>query len=200
MYDSGDGQYETSSPRGSGGGVLGKTVRNAVVLLVVLFLVAWAMSGIGNIGRNIAPPAPENAGLEQTGPSSEVRRAPDGNYELVVPAGPFGHFVLDATVNGVDVRFLVDTGASTVTLTQEDARRIGIRPDLLDYSARFRTANGEILAAPVTLREVQIDDLALQDVESTVTRAPLNISLLGMSFLTRLAGYEVRDEGLVLRW
>ena len=70
----------------------------------------------------------------------------------------------------------------------------------LDYSARYQTANGEVMAAPVTLRDMRIGGSGIEDIPATVTRAPLNISLLGMSFLRRLAGYEVRSDGLVLRF
>jgi len=123
-----------------------------------------------------------------------------GSRELVVTAGGHGHFEIRAEVEGADVDFLVDTGASKVFLSARDAENIGLDPELLDYSDRFRTANGTVYGAPVTLRELRIGNLLLHDVEATVTRSRLPISLLGMSFLGRLDGYEVRDGVLILKY
>jgi aspartyl protease family protein len=111
-----------------------------------------------------------------------------------------GHFRLDAAVNGSPIHFLVDTGASYVTLTPEDARAAGIRPGDLRFSGRVATANGEVRVAPVNLREVRLDQLTLQDVDAIVVETPLSISLLGMSFLKRLEGYEIRDGALIVNW
>lgn len=199
MYEPRDGGLDEALLQETKGGVLGKTVRNAAVLLIAGLLVAWGMSNVEEADEEGSEPAAE---LDRGGPDPRAHRLQRGasGDELVVPPGPNGHFLVDATVNGVAVRFLVDTGASAVTLTAEDARRLGLRPDSLDYTTRFQTANGEILTAPVTLREIRIGDLELEDVPSTVTRAPLGVSLLGMTFLTRLAGYEVGEEGLTLRW
>ena len=105
-----------------------------------------------------------------------------------------------AEVEGVEILFLVDTGASQVILTAEDAERLGHRVDFLEFSERFQTANGEIRGAPLLLSELRIGDLEIEDVRASVIRAPMSTSLLGMSFLSRLEGYEVGEEGLILRW
>jgi len=111
-----------------------------------------------------------------------------------------GHFVLAAAVNGSAVRFLVDTGASYVTLTAEDARAAGIRSSDLHFSGRAATANGEVRVAPVVLREVRLDQFTMQDVDAVVVDTPLAISLLGMTFLKRLEGYVIRDGALIVSW
>ncbi|HSA81309.1 MAG TPA: TIGR02281 family clan AA aspartic protease [Geminicoccaceae bacterium] len=121
-------------------------------------------------------------------------------WEYVVEAGAHGHFVIDAVVNGVPLTFLVDTGASETVLTLDDARQLGFLPQSLDFSQRFRTANGVVRGAPVRLRELRIGQFSLYNVDASVNEAPLAISLLGMSFLDRLNGYEVADGRLVLRW
>jgi aspartyl protease family protein len=202
--------YDPDTPSGSDSSVLGTTIRNVIVLIVASLGVAWALNEFSQVtDRAAAPvaavrgnqsvPRGEAAGA-QTEPAEAARLVTQGQSEIVVPPGPRGHFFLVAEVNGVDVQFLVDTGASTVTLTEEDARRVGLSPYSLDYSATYKTANGDIAAAPVTLQRIQLRDLELSDVEATVTRAPLSISLMGMSFLSRLPGYEVRSDGLVLRY
>lgn len=124
----------------------------------------------------------------------------EADLEYVIEAGAGGHFVVEAVVNGAPVRFLVDTGASEIVLTMADAQRLGFRPETLRFTQRFASANGEVRAAPVVLRELRIGQFSLFDMPASVNEAPLGVSLLGMSFLKRLNGYGVDDGRLVLRW
>jgi aspartyl protease family protein len=94
---------------------------------------------------------------------------------------------------------LVDTGASLVTLTPADARAAGISPAGLVFSGHVQTANGTARMAPVTLREIRIGQLSIYDVPAAVLEN-LNVSLLGMSFLGRLRGYEMREGKLTVSW
>jgi aspartyl protease family protein len=118
---------------------------------------------------------------------------------LVYPANEHGHVILEAAVNGVPIRLLVDTGASLVSLTPRDARAVGVSPGELMFTLRVNTANGSARMAPVTLREIRIGQLALYDVPAAVLEN-LNISLLGMSFLGRLQSYEMREGKLSINW
>ncbi len=119
---------------------------------------------------------------------------------LTIRASAGGHFVIEADVDGADIRFMVDTGATEVMLTPEDAARIGFDLRARHFTRQFRTAGGVIRAAPVTLRRLRIGQLVLRDVEAWVNETPSHISLLGMSFLKRLDGYEVEDGKLILYW
>ena len=110
-----------------------------------------------------------------------------------------GHFRADALVNGTYVRFLVDTGASDVALTQSDAERLGIDLSKLAFTLPYQTANGVALAAPIRLDEIAVGDVRVRNVRASVMRAGLGQSLLGMSFLGELRGYEVRGDELILR-
>lgn len=123
--------------------------------------------------------------------------APDQGVSFRARQG--GHFVVEAKVNGAPVRFMVDTGASDVVLSAADARRIGINPDTLSYTRRYNTANGIVEGAPITLNRVNVGGIELENVRASVTRGDMAGSLLGMSFLDRLGGYEVRDGVLTLR-
>ena len=118
---------------------------------------------------------------------------------LVYPANEQGHVILDAAINGAPMRLLVDTGASLVTLTPADAHAAGITPSDLVFNHRVSTANGSARMAPVILREIRIGQLSLYDVPASVLEH-LNFSLLGMSFLTRLQSYEMRDGKLTIIW
>ncbi|MCH8998272.1 MAG: TIGR02281 family clan AA aspartic protease [Proteobacteria bacterium] len=180
-----------------GSGLLGQTARNMGILVAGCLLVVGALSQFGRAGDAGPEPAPEAA--REPSVQQAARSSATGD-ELLVRAGPNGQFMVDAVVDGVEIRFLVDTGATRVVLTAEDAERLGYRLDGLDYSERYQTANGEILGAPVVLPELRIGDLEIEDVRSSVIRAPLSTSLLGMTFLSRLESFEVRDEGLILRW
>ena len=108
--------------------------------------------------------------------------------------------MVDATVNGEVLRFLVDTGASSIFLTPQDAERIGFTAPRLTFSERYDTANGEIRAAPVTLRSLRIGQLEFYDLPASVGEAPGSVSLLGMSFLKRFDSYQVRGDTLILAW
>ena len=121
-------------------------------------------------------------------------------WEYVVEAEANGHFVIDATVDGVPITFLLDTGASDIVLTLDDARQLGFLPHNLEFSQRFQTANGQVRGAPVRLRELRIGQFSLYDQVASVNEAPLAISLLGMRFLDQLSSYRVEDGRLILRW
>ena len=110
-----------------------------------------------------------------------------------------GHFLVEAEVNGVALRLLVDTGASDVILSPADARRLGFDVATLDYSRRYRTANGIVFGAPVRLGQVRVGPIVLDDVRASVNGAEMARSLLGMSFLGRLGGYSVSDDTLTLK-
>ena len=110
-----------------------------------------------------------------------------------------GHFYIDSRVNGADVRFLIDTGATIVALSPEDAERIGFDPAQLNFSQRLHTAGGIVRAAPVVIRSLELGDIRLSNVRAVVNGERLPHSLLGISALERLSGYEVRDGTLTLR-
>jgi aspartyl protease family protein len=118
---------------------------------------------------------------------------------LVYPANEQGHVIVEGEINGASMRLLVDTGASLVTLTPEDARAAGISGGDLVFNHRVSTANGSARMAQATLREVRIGQLSVYDVPAAVLEN-LNISLLGMSFLARLQSYEMRDGKLTISW
>ncbi len=109
-----------------------------------------------------------------------------------------GQFVIDATVNGTKVHFLVDIGASGIALSQRDARRLGIDPKDLGYTAIFSTANGKTRAAPIKLDSIQIGPLSADNVSAWVNEGDLDQSLLGMSYLSTLGRIEIRGDTLIL--
>ncbi len=111
-----------------------------------------------------------------------------------------GHYGFDTRVNGAVVRMMFDTGASSIVLRAEDAAKVGLNPDKLEYRVPVSTANGRAMAAPVTLEAVTVGNITLKSVRALVARpGALQESLLGQSFLSRLSGYSVERNRLVLR-
>ena len=124
--------------------------------------------------------------------------APNGEASIV--KSPDGHFWADAQVNGGHpVHFLVDTGATAVALTANDARSLGIDPSSLDYRYTVTTANGPARAAAVKLGDISVDRADVADVQAFVIDQGLQTSLLGMTYLGRLSKFEATPDTLVLR-
>ncbi len=193
-----DHRWDDDSSAPPGGRLLWKTLRNVgAVAIVCLLLVA----GVGWIEDSAAPERTPNSPREaRATPEDQAVRETGGGYELVVSNRRGGHFLVTAVVDGVTIEFLVDTGASTVILSPADARRLGFQQDYLDFTERFQTVNGVIEGAPVTLHEVRMGELELDDVDASVVRSQMSKSLLGMTFLNRLDSYEVVENRLILRW
>ncbi len=111
-----------------------------------------------------------------------------------------GDFEVEAEVNGRVQAFAFDTGASAVVLTAENAAALGIRPAESAFTTRVSTANGLAYAAPILLDAISIGSITERRVPALVARTgALSQNLLGQSFLTRLPGYEVRGDRLILR-
>ncbi|MFD0986811.1 retropepsin-like aspartic protease family protein [Methyloligella solikamskensis] len=111
----------------------------------------------------------------------------------------YGHYSTDAVVNGHILPFMVDTGATLVVLTYEDAQRSGLFPNTLNFSGKVQTANGIAQVAPVRLSRVRVGGILLRDIPAVVAeRGVLAQNLLGMSFLSKLKRFEIENGQLVL--
>jgi len=130
------------------------------------------------------------ADVKMTNPARSIR----------VPMAADGHFWVTLTVNGTPVRFVVDTGASHVSLSHQDAAAIGLDPAGLRYNRLFRTANGDARKAMVLLSRMSLESIQMSDVRASVSPPDrMTVSLLGMNFLNRLSGFGVEDGVLVLK-
>ncbi|OBZ93781.1 aspartic protease [Pararhizobium polonicum] len=124
----------------------------------------------------------------------------EGMQEVVLHKVENGHFETPVTVNGATVQMLVDTGASRVALSYEDAEALGLNPGGLAYTQTVLTANGQARAAPVTLAEVSIGPIVRNDIKAMVAEeGKLDQSLLGMSFLSTLDFLQMQTDELRLR-
>jgi aspartyl protease family protein len=109
-------------------------------------------------------------------------------------------FSLSTQVNGASVSMVLDTGASSVVLTQEAAKAAGLPLEVLSYNVTVDTANGRTRAAAVTLDRIGVGGIVERSVPALIAQpGQLRTSLLGMSFLNRLESWEVRGDKLIMR-
>lgn len=163
-------------------------------------LLIWALLGLACVGAYAYRDEARELGNRIMGelrPGSATT-GPGGTVTITRRAG--GEFQVRGSVNGRTQSFVFDTGASTVVLTAENAAALGLTPKDSEYSVRVSTANGTTVAAPVFLDSISVGDITVKRVSALVSRpGALFNNLLGMSFLSRLASYEVRGDRLVLR-
>jgi aspartyl protease family protein len=138
-------------------------------------------------------------GQAQAAPRAMAIDAPAKGAATQVVRSADGHYWAQADIDGRAVKVLVDTGASVVALTREDAARLGLKLKPADFDAEVMTASGAARAAPVTLERVAVAGAVVVDVEALVVEQGLTHSLLGMSYLGRLSGFEASPSGLTLR-
>jgi aspartyl protease family protein len=115
----------------------------------------------------------------------------DGSGKITMTADARGHFYTTGTVNGATLRFMVDTGASSIAIGASDARRIGLDPSR-GQRGIASTANGQAAFTRVTLDTVRIGDITLHNVEAAILQTEMPAALLGMSFLNRM---EMQRDG-----
>ncbi|WP_322892563.1 MULTISPECIES: retropepsin-like aspartic protease family protein [unclassified Yoonia] len=160
---------------------MGKMAQQAAIWALIFVGVIGAYGLWGDISQNVSP---------------RQAAMPDGTIN--VPRGQGGHYFLNIDVNGTPVRFVVDTGASQVVLSENDARRVGIDPETLTYSGMASTANGMVPTAPVMLDTMTLEGISDGPISAVVNGGAMEESLLGMSYLGLYDRIEIADNELVL--
>lgn len=119
---------------------------------------------------------------------------------LAVAANYQGHYLVHPTVDNYHIKMMVDTGASVVALTEEDAQALGITAGATSRRVTLSTANGAVSGFRTVLKEIRLGEIVVRNVDAVVLpKGALGISLLGNSFLGKLTGYEVQTGRMVLR-
>ena len=149
--------------------------------------VAWWLTHNEPRAAAAAVPAPAPMTSGPSGAPAQIARAADG------------HYWAEADIEGRSIRVLVDTGASVVALTRNDALRLGLRLEPSDFTRKVETASGPVMAAAVELDHVAVAGARIENVSALVVEDGLPHSLLGMSYLGRLSAFEARPTGLTLR-
>jgi len=171
-----------------------------VVIGATLFVGIYYFTDIRLMTRSLIQSQVESAANDEGQPNHAAAAtsvAVPGEVHL--RAAENGHFFSEVEINGRSVNVVVDTGATGLALTYEDARDIGLRLSDSDFTMESQTANGTAKIAPVMLNKVQIGDIEVRDVEAFVAEpGKLFQTLLGMSFLKRLSHIDIRGQELVL--
>ena len=144
------------------------------------------------------------AGLAFTGgggatsdPQVQVVTSPNGTQQLRIPRSGDGHFYVHAMVNGQLVRFLVDTGATGIALTMEDAERVGVKVSPSSFQVVGSGASGPVMGQTFQIDSVELGGREVANLRGDVLQG-LDISLLGQSFLTRTGGVEMHADEMII--
>ena len=160
--------------------------------------------GIGALVGWFAPgdpgAAPKISGAAQPGEAqlAELQQDQWLAGEVVLERAVDGHFYADIDVSGATAHMLVDTGATTVALTGEDAEAIGITWNPDEVRPVASGASGPVYGVPVTIERMALGQLEVENVEAVVVPEGLGISLLGQSFLSRIQRVEMEAGKMVL--
>lgn len=158
-----------------------KTMQHALVWGLI-FMGAIAVAGLWqDIRRAVFP--------------GEVVQA---NGSVEVPLGRDGHFHLTVRINDVPIDMIVDTGASQMVLSMDDARRVGINMAKLNFIGNANTANGVVSTASVRLGTVSVAGLTDRNFRASVNGGAMETSLLGMSYLRLYSSVELQPDRLIL--
>lgn len=161
---------------------LGRTVRTAL---------AWGFIFLGVVaGYGLWEDIRDDVAPRQTVFQEDAR--------VEVPRAFDGHYYLTLEMDGVPVEFVVDTGATDVVLSRQDAARIGLDPAALAYTGIAGTANGQVRTARVRIAEVSLGGITESNLPVSVNAGEMGKSLLGMSYLQRFQRIEIADGRLVL--
>jgi len=168
-----------------------------LVIKTVIFgiLAAIFVSYFGNdIVESVGDQRSVNGGTNST----SIFGSASASSSFQIPIQRDGHYWVNMSVNYNDVKFIVDTGASYVTLSHQDARKLSLNLFENDYNIRVNTAAGRTTMAEVNLDIMKVGTIELRNVKAFVAReGMLSVSLLGMNYLNRLDRFEFRDQKLI---
>jgi aspartyl protease family protein len=166
-------------------GELGKMAKQAGVWLFIFAAMIAAIGMWQDIRKTQPPGATLGTGLVE-------------GDKIIIPKQADGHYYLSLEVNGHTLVFLVDTGASQIVLSQQDAKKLGFKDAELNYWMQAQTANGTVHMAPVQLDTITIGAVSAQNIQAVVNGGELRQSLLGMSYLNLFSNIEIKRDQMIL--
>lgn len=170
-----------------------------VRLLTLAAVAALAAMVVPNLATTFLSQTDSRTSSPEAAPQPATTAKYATGRSVVLDADGRGHFIGTFRINGRSERGLVDTGASAIAINLSTARRLGISPAALSFTARVSTANGEVEAAPTTLSRIEIGGISVRDVRALVLPdKALSGTLIGMTFLSRLSSFRVEDGALHL--
>jgi aspartyl protease family protein len=182
--------------------MLASVLKSAIGVVVTAFILSQAVMFYLSHAPRKAPEPPAAAGQARGRPSASYIAPASAGFagEATIGADRLGQYSTEVEIEGARVHMLVDTGASSVVLSYEDAAAAGFYPGPSDFKFAAQTANGVSKMARVRLRQIRLGAILLRDVDAYVAdRGALGASLLGMSFLSRLSHFEAASGRMILR-
>lgn len=175
--------------------------KQVLPLFVIAVLVGWFMPANDPVAQRTKPEA--GVVSPQAAPASaafnDVRASVYNGHEVVLPRGGDGHYYAPGDADGVSLRFLVDTGASVVALTQIDAERLGYYLNSGELTVVGRGVSGEVRGKAIMLKRLSIGSISADNVPAVIIPEGLPVSLLGQSFLSRIAHVTIADNQMTLK-
>lgn len=172
----------------------GTALRNVAIWLAVFVGLI-----IGYQNRDLVQDTASSLTLGLVPASPQSTRQSDGTNVVTIGKSFGGHFEVNADVNESSIRFLVDTGASSIALSANDAEAIGVDMSALAFTVPISTANGQAMAAPARIDEIKIGTIIRRNMRALVAKeGALDQSLLGMDFLNSLSSFTVKQDEMQL--
>lgn len=162
------------------------------VLIILVFMVGFTYRyELQDVGSRLT------SGLIPGSPISSTSL--EGREQVTLIKDNDGHYRASALVDGVNIDFLVDTGASAIVLSHEDALAAGVNPSTLRFNIIVSTANGETRTARFRFSEISLGGIKRENISAMVAqKGDLDTSLLGMTFLGDLSGFQIKGDRLIL--
>jgi aspartyl protease family protein len=173
--------------------------RNVIGLFVAAVALGWMMPAPQQAAKSMTEQAPaEQLQAQQEPSSAEVSDEYLDSDQVVLQRQADGHFYADADVDGAQLRFLVDTGASGIALTAADAEAMGINWDEQGLQKVGRGVSGDVFGKPVLIKSISVGHFVAHNVPAAVIPEGLDVSLLGQSFLSTVGKLNIEQNRMTL--
>ena len=166
--------------------------------MIRLYIIALAAVGLMCMAAVFVVPGLDHAAPVAVASRKPVIKVKAETDALLLRRDRSGQFHLEASVNNNAVKFLVDTGADVVALTEDEAANLNFNLSPGDFQPVMQTASGVGYGAPVKLDEIEVAGTTLRDVDAVVVRG-LSVNLLGQSVLRQLGGVELKGDTMIIR-
>jgi aspartyl protease family protein len=171
------------------------------IFSIFAFAALKACSSGGDTGTISTVTSPDTADVASNdrGQKHDTRPIGNGYAETVLNRSDDGHFYADVMINGAPVHAMIDTGASIIALTRDDAQRAGLSFSAEEFTGTAQTAGGVTAVKPVMLDRVAMGPLEANQVEAAIITDGLTQTLLGQSWLRRVGTVTIEGDRMVLR-
>jgi aspartyl protease family protein len=173
-------------------------LKHIMPLFVFAVLIGWFLPAGDPIAAPANVPAPPTASVELAPLVTPPTPVPSQPSAIALNRGENGHFFAIGDVDGATVNFMVDTGASVIALTAEDAQKLGQTWYPNELQMVGRGVNGDVIGKPITLRRVRIGDIEVTNVQAIIVPEGLDVSLLGQSFLSKVRNVNISGDRMTL--